>query len=161
MRLLARFNKIISFLNLLTIALLLAACFVPFIHGESFSFLSFLGLGVPALVATNILFMLYWTSQGKRKLFGSLIALLIGYFCLGTFYTWNFTEEKAVGDLKVMTYNVRSFNMYEELQSETVLEDTKAFVNKENPDIICIQEPFYNSGRLSAGLFSSVRPTGF
>ncbi len=142
MRLLAKFNKIIFLLNLLAIALILAACFVPLIVGESFSFFSFLGLGVPALVVANTLFLLYWILQRKRKLFGSLMALLIGYLSLGTFYTWNFTEEKDIGELKVMTYNVRSFNMYEELQSETMLDDTKAFVNKENPDIICIQEPF-------------------
>ena len=145
MRQLARFNKIISFLNLLAIALLLTACFVPFIHSESFSFLSFLGLGVPALVATNILFMLYWALQRKRKLFGSLIALLIGYFSLVSFYTWNFTEEKTVGDLKVMTYNVRYFNKYKVIRSETVLRDIKAFIKKEDPDIICLQEPHSGS----------------
>ncbi len=126
--------------------MLLAACFVPHIQNRSLSFLSFLGLGVPALVAANTFFMLYWVLQGKRKLFGSLIALLIGYFSLGTFYTWNFTEEKAVGDLKVMTYNVRSFNKYKVMRSETVLEDIKAFIKKEDPDIICIQESYSNSG---------------
>ena len=144
MRRLSRFDKIIYFLNVLAMVLLLAACFVPYILSEKFSFLSFLGLGIPALVVANILFVLYWVIQGSRNLLGSLVILLISFWSLGTFFKWNFTEEGAIGDLTVMSYNVRSFNAYEELPSETVLEDIKSFVQKENPDIICIQEPFYN-----------------
>jgi endonuclease/exonuclease/phosphatase family metal-dependent hydrolase len=123
------------------------ACFVPYIQSENFSFLSFLGLVVPALVLANIFFLVYWAVQGKRKLYGSLLTLFISYLSLGPFYKWSAAEQEPSGDLKVMTYNVRSFNRYEELPSKTVLTDIKAFVKKENPDVICIQEPFYNSSK--------------
>ena len=117
MRRLSRFDKIIYFLNVLAMVLLLAACFVPYILSEKFSFLSFLGLGIPALVVVNILFVLYWVIQGSRNLLGSLVILLISFWSLGTFFKWNFTEEGAIGDLTVKSYNVRSFNAYEELPS--------------------------------------------
>ena len=45
-----------------------------------------------------------------------------------------------------MSFNVRLFNRFNELESKTVMEDIKAFVKKENPDIVCFQEPYYNSG---------------
>ena len=143
MRRLSRFDKIIYFLNLVAIVLLLVACFVPIVQSESLSFLSFLGLGIPALVLVNILFVLYWALRRKKKWYGSLLILLIAYLSLDPFYKWNSTEQSSIDELKVMSYNVRSFNKYEELPSETVLEDIMAFVKKENPDIICFQEPYY------------------
>lgn len=145
MKQLSRFDKIIYFLNVVAIVLLLIACIAPFIQSEELSFLSFVGLGVPALVLTHILFVLYWVLRRKRKFYGSLIILLISYLSLGTFYKWNSPESTSVDDLKVMSFNVRLFNLFNELESKTVLEDIKAFVKKENPDIICIQEPYYNS----------------
>lgn len=146
MKRLSRFDKVIYFLNVVAIFLLLIACIAPFIQSKNLSFLSFVGLGVPALIITHILFVLYWVLRRKRKFYGSLLVLLISYFSLGTFYKWNSPEQPKTSDLKIMSFNVRLFNKFNELESTTVIEDTKAFVRKENPDIICIQESYYNSG---------------
>lgn len=97
------------------------------------------------MVLVNVLCTLYWTLRRKRKLFASLITLLISYVCLGTFIKSNSAHLNTDGELTVMSYNVRLFNKFNELPSKTVLEDTKVFVSKEDPDIICIQEPYYNS----------------
>ena len=66
---------------------------------------------------------------------------------LGTFYIWNASESPHYGELKVMSYNVRSFGIYDELPSKTALNGIRAFVKKEDPDLICIQEPYYNSSK--------------
>lgn len=147
MKRLSRFHKFVFVLNILAIVFLIVAWFVPHVSSGSFSFLSFIGLAVPALVLTHMLFVLYWLVQRKQKWYASLIALVITYFSLTPFYRWGGTAEPVADGLEVMSYNVRSFNMYDEMPSKTVLADIKAFVKKENPDIICIQEPYYNSSK--------------
>jgi endonuclease/exonuclease/phosphatase family metal-dependent hydrolase len=138
------FDKIVFIINTLAALLLLAACAVPNISSGQFSFLSFLSLAVPLLVGVNVLFCLYWALKRRRHLWLSLFVLVFGYFTLGTFLKFKFSEEKVLEeDLSVMSYNVRVFNKFEELDNPNVFEDVKAFVSEENPDIICFQEPGY------------------
>lgn len=144
---LSRFDKFVLFLNLVAVALLLLACFVPSVRSLNLSYLSLLGLGVPLLVVTHFLFLLYWAVRRKRHFVYSLLIILISYASLDSFYKIPFSTDKGNGDLKIMSYNVRCFNRYEELPSKTILEDIKAFVKKEDPDILCIQESFYDSDR--------------
>lgn len=142
---LSRFDKFVLFLNLVAVALLLLACFVPTVRSLELSYLSLVGLGVPLLVLAHFLFLLYWIVRRKRYFGFSLLIILLSYASLDSFYQIPFSKDKEDGNLKVMSYNVRCFNRYEELPSKTVLKDIKAFVKKEDPDIFCIQESFYDS----------------
>lgn len=142
------FNKFIFFLNVIAALLLLGAFAVPHISTEQFSFLSFLSLAVPFLVGANSIFSMYWGIWRKRQFLLSFVILVAGYFALGTFVKFGFTEAAILDeDLSVMSYNVRGFNKYEELDNRFVFEDIKAFVDKEQPDIICFQEPGYGRKR--------------
>lgn len=140
---LSKFQKFIFWINIVLVILLFLACITRHLTIENFSFLTFISLSVPALVLINLLFISYWLLLKKRKLIlPSLVVLIIGYFSLGTFYKLNFFEDKpADNDLKVMSFNVRYFNKNENIKSETVFEDTKSFIDTEDPDIICFQEP--------------------
>ncbi len=120
------------------------ACAVPHISSEQFSFLSFLSLAVPFLVGINFLFFLFWLLKRKKQLLPSLLILIFGYFTLGTFLKFNFSETEARSDdLSIMSYNVRTFNKYGGLESVTVFDDIKTFIEQEDPDIICFQEVDY------------------
>lgn len=144
MKRLSVFNKIVFVLNAIVALLLMAAFVVPNISNEKFSFLSFLSLAVPLLVAVNFMFLLYWTLKRRRQLWLSLFVLVVGYFTLGTFIKFSFSEEEVLEkDLSIMSYNVRGFNKWGELENPNVFDDIKAFIEKENPDIICFQEPGY------------------
>lgn len=135
------FNSIVYALNLIFVLLLLLACAVPYLSVNFLPFLSFLSLAVPILVAINLLFFLSWAIQRKRQMFPSLFALLFGYFVLGTFLKLNFdNSEFQKGDLKVMSYNIRTFNEFGWKQRQQVFNAIQDFVQKEQPDIICFQE---------------------
>lgn len=145
---LSAFNKFLFFLNVIASLLLLGAFAVPHISSDQFSFLSFLSLAVPFLVGVNGLFFLYWALRRKRQFVLSFVILVFGYFALGTFLKFGFSEEPVLTeDLSVMSYNVRGFNKYKELDNRFVFEDIKAFVDEEQPDIICFQEPNYGRKR--------------
>lgn len=144
MKRLSIFNKIVFVLNTIVALLLMAACAVPYISNDKFSFLSFLSLAVPLLVGINFLFLLYWLVKRRRQLWLSLFVLVFGYFSLGTFVKFNFSEEELLEeDLSVMSYNVRVFNKNMHIDNPNVFEDIQALVYKEKPDIICFQEPDY------------------
>ena len=127
------------------VILLFLACITPHLTNENFSFLTFLSLSVPALVLINILFLCYWLLLKKMKLIlPSLVVLIFGYFSLGTFYKFHFfKDEPAPNDLRVMSFNVRYFNKHENIEGEAIFEDTQSFIDTEDPDIICFQEPDY------------------
>ncbi|WP_180272300.1 endonuclease/exonuclease/phosphatase family protein [Maribacter sp. 4U21] len=118
--------------------LLLLACIVPFTPLPSFSFLS---LVVPLLVIFNILFLLYWISRRKYLFATSLVALLVGYFVLGSFIEFRkpikLEEDKA---LKIMTFNSLGFSGYGNAKNTDDQKGIVSFVRKEEPDIICFQE---------------------
>ncbi len=138
------FSKIVFFLNAIAALLLLLACAVPHISNQKFAFLSFLSLAVPVLVGVNFLFLLFWGLKRRSQLGLSLFVLVFGYFSLGTFIKFNSSEAEALDeDLSIMSFNVRVFNKYGELDNPNVFEDIKAFIEKEKPDVVCFQEPNY------------------
>lgn len=147
-RKLSVFNTFLFFLNVIVALFLLGAFAVPHISSERFSFLAFLSLAVPLLVGVNTLFLLYWMLRRRQQLWLSLVVLVFGYFALGTFVKLKFSDETPLEeDLSVMSYNVRSFNRYKQLDNRFVFEEIKEFVDQEHPDIICFQEPSYGRKR--------------
>lgn len=138
MKKLSFFGKIVYGLNILIAVLLLVACIVPFTPLPSFSFLS---LVVPLLVIFNGVFLCYWLLRKKFLFNTSLVALLVGYFALGSFVEFRKkTKVDAVHDLRLMTFNALSFNGSGNADRIKNAEAIINFVKEENPDIICFQE---------------------
>lgn len=135
------YDKVFFSLNSLVAFLLLLAYILPKIPPKTFSVLSVLALGVPVLLLLNILFFFYWLFKLKKQLLLPLLVLVIGFNYLTSIY--KFTGSKSVNDdsnFSIMTYNVRLFNKFNWLPEETIDKDIKAFVQKENPTIISLQE---------------------
>jgi len=145
MRRLSQGNKIVFTINILAASLLFLACFTPYVSVHTFPPLSFLGLAVPVLVATNIIFFLYWFVGRKRQWALSFLALFLGYLALGNFINLPYGSNATFSDddLTIMSYNVRGFNKNKNIDSETIFEDIKAFVDEQKPDIVCFQEVGY------------------
>lgn len=135
------FNKIVYALNLIFVFLLLVACAVPYLSVNFLPFLSFLSLAVPVLVGINFLFFLCWAIQGKRQMLPSLFVLVFGYFVLGTFVKFNFSKQEFLkDDLKIMSYNIHSFNEFGWAERNQVFNAIRDLVQEEKPDIVCFQE---------------------
>tara|TARA_R110002051_G_C8646429_1_gene486919 strand:- start:117 stop:1001 length:885 start_codon:yes stop_codon:yes gene_type:complete len=96
---------------------------------------------VPILVLINFVFLLYWAFAQKKQLLLSLIVLLLGYFLLGTFFNFKFSQEEILEeDLSVMSYNVRGFNKYNWIEDASLGDQIIDFIKGEDPDILCFQE---------------------
>jgi vancomycin resistance protein VanJ len=121
--------------------MLLLSYILPYVAPNRFAFLAVLSLAVPFLILSNLLFLLYWLMNVRKQLLLSLIVLLLGFNHVGSLY--KFSNSKNVenkSNISIMNYNVRLFNLYNWIESDSVQENMMNFINTESPDIISFQE---------------------
>jgi len=109
------------------------------------------------LALLNILFLFSWLLRARKHVFLSLGALLLGWnhhvavlqIPIRQVLGISLSEEDLIKPkIKILTYNVRSFNFFEWNKSKVAREQIIDFISKENPDIICFQEYFIeNAGK--------------
>ncbi|MFS4415734.1 endonuclease/exonuclease/phosphatase family protein [Maribacter sp. 2307ULW6-5] len=163
------FLRVLNLFRAIAAVLLLLACGAP--H-TGFAEFAFLGLAVPLLVILNILSVVYWLFVERKLAWLNMIALVLGYWSLGTFVKFGREVNTVPSEgLSVMSFNVQAFGMFERKESLNLPDDIAAFVKEEDPDIIGLQEfsrvyhtkfshyPFksltaYSEGRNTQAIFS-------
>ena len=138
--------SISTFFKLISIfcfgALLLSYC-AAYIHPSSFKILPFLGLGYPIIVVVNIFVLIIWAFARSRWAVFSLFIILLGgklHFRTLAFTISN--DYKRNNELKIVSYNVRLFDVYNP-NFEAGLETRNQifqFLRREQPDVVCFQE---------------------
>jgi len=136
------------FLNIVTGALFLLCSFASRLHPSDWWFTGFLGLFFPFITATLILFVVFWLLVKRSWSFISLIILVMGFAAISLHLPFktesDFRKEKAKGELRVMSWNVRHFIPFDEStfkpdrlrQRQHILEQIAEY----QPDVICFQE---------------------
>jgi len=137
------FQKVLYVLNVPFGFILLFSYLANFVNPSFLAFFGLLGLGYPIWLGVNIAFILIWLVSLKKQIFFSLFCVLIGYTQLThVFQTNSLNKEFHENDrhLKVMSYNVRTFNyrLYEGWQQ--MAKGIDATIKAEDADILCIQE---------------------
>ncbi len=133
--------------NLFLFILLVLTYLNAFLSPKIFWVIGFLSLAFPYLYLLNFLAFIYWLVRWKSWVFLSGIALLVGIpFVLRTFsFGFSVGDGKASYQMiKVMSYNVRIFDLYEWDKKGDNERNIMKLIQKENPDIICFQE-YYNT----------------
>jgi len=142
-------DKIIFILNSLLAFALLISYLLPYVPPKTFPLLSVLSLGVPLLIISNLLFLVFWAFRFKKQLLLSLIVLLIGYNHVFSLFQFSGSTEKIdSGSLSVMSYNVRMFNAYKWTKDKNIPGKIEDFVSEKDPDILLTQEHFIGDGRI-------------
>jgi endonuclease/exonuclease/phosphatase family metal-dependent hydrolase len=141
MKKLSAVNKVIFFINNILALLLLFSALASYIKPSSFSAAPILSLAAPVLLFVNIIFVLYWIVFGLKKQFIlSLIALIISFFVSSTPYKFKSNNKSSEDGLSIMSYNVRKFNIYNWIDDINIDSKISAFISKEDPDIVLLQE---------------------
>ena len=116
--------------------------------------IAFLGLAYPYLLLANSAMILYWLILKKKEFLVSFIAIISGWNILTSVIqlNFNFTRKARFSQtynrsfradnqtLKVLTYNVRAFNLYNWINFTEAKDSIFRFIISEDPDIICFQE---------------------
>lgn len=132
--------------NLVFVALLLVSLSASYISPNKIWFLPFAGLMLPTLVVINAVFVVIWIFRQRHFAMVSLLtiaACLPQLFKLFATNLGNPKTDKTAKVIKVMSYNVRDFDLYN--WSENINSKQKIFetIRRQNADVISFQE-FYN-----------------
>ena len=141
------------YINILAGVALALSYLSTFISPAKIWILAFFGLAYPYILIANSVFMFYWMLRFKKEFLISFIAILIGINHLNDFIPLRLAREttiesdgKSPTHIKLLSYNVRLFNIYKWLSGPGTNQDILNFIRSERPDIICLQE-FYSSNR--------------
>ena len=116
----------------------------PYISPNTVWPLAFFGLAMPYFLLANLLFVFYWLFRTKSLFLVSLVVLALGYKSIPKYLQVNFgAEELTEKSFKVMSFNVRVFDLYMWTKEKNTRNQIFDFLKNEDPDILCLQE-FYH-----------------
>lgn len=141
------FGKITYLSNFLFALLLVGSSWSSMLDPRLSTFVALLGLFYPAWLIINLLFMLFWMLRVRGQFLLSLIAILLTWSDLSSWVRFGHEEQavNAEAGISFMSYNVRMFNRYDWIQGGDVPTSIERIVDRQNPDVLCIQEYYRKS----------------
>ena len=140
-------DKILYLANTLFATFLLLSFLLPYISPVIIPVFAILSLFVPVLLIMNFVFTIYWLLKLKKQFLLSFIILGIGCFFAPPFYKISSTTSSFNSDLKVMSYNVKTFDLFSNDKAIEKKQNGYDFIAEKNPDILVIQE-YYKSKKV-------------
>lgn len=144
-------NKLLLALNSFAILLLCFSYLSIFVNPNTFWLFSLCGIAYPYILFTNLLFIILWLIIKRKYTLYSLFFIIIGYSQIGKSYQFSGKSrpEKKEDLFKVMSYNVRLFDLYNYNKDWSFNYNGRnkmfQFIRSENPDIACFQEYFHDA----------------
>lgn len=141
------FSKFVLAMNVFAVVALLLSYLASYIDPAKFWVISFFGLAYPAILAINILFIIYWLLRLPKLALISGLTILAGWSVILNYI--GFRESTAImvpksseSFLRVMTYNVHNFKQFGDKNNKFTKELILDIIRNEQPDVICFQEFF-------------------
>jgi endonuclease/exonuclease/phosphatase family metal-dependent hydrolase len=149
-------HRLFIVLNILAVLLFLLACANSFLHPGRWWVIALLGLLFPLLLLWLICFLIIGISVRTFRPWAvmSLVALLLGWSNIHSFFALHplshFTPEKPPHSIRVLTWNVRSFDNFISRKKTTTPHrpdsphrpDMMDFIGSQDADVLCLEE-FY------------------
>lgn len=146
-----RFRTLLVILTVGALTLLTFAYLTPFIHPNTIPLLPLVGLGYWIIISSVLILLIIWTFLKSRWALIILTFILIGGKLHFRTFSFGRDEKNENGtELHVLSYNVRLFDLYNTIQSNSYVTRNKIFsyLKERNPDVACFQE-FYHQDRPS------------
>jgi len=139
--------KLVFFLNVILAIAMIGAYLSTHFSPNSIPYLYYLGLGYPVLLFLTVFCIGFWLIFKRRYVWLNIIVLAIGWNHLNHFLVFN--NSSTVPDansLKIMSYNVRIFDLYNKANRIQSRDGIFNFLANEESDIICFQEFYHQAG---------------
>ena len=137
--------KILLAVNVVFAFSLLIAYLAVLISPDDFALPAFFGLAYPYLLLINIIFVIIWAMLLRFEALISVVVIVIGFNHISNYIQFTRPSGNKTNTFKVLSYNVRLFNYFENNHGVTSEKKVIEFIKAQKPDIICLQE-FYVSG---------------
>lgn len=162
------FRGTLLFLNIMVMIWLLLCKYVSYANpAHDPSVLSLVSFTVFFAFLSNVIFVLIWLlSKKKKRALFSLITIIICWNVAGPVFGWNYlgrnrvapTEERG---LKIMTWNVHMFDLGEWTKDKASKARIIKLIKDENPDILCLQEFYWDSKESSEPYTEVLQQLGY
>lgn len=135
------------YINIVMAITLLFSYILPYISPKTIPIFGVFSLAVPFLIICNACFFIFWIFKIKKYFWVSAITLLIGWLISTPFYRISSKKIIVDKDIKILSYNVRMFNIYKQIKTDSISKKIISLIHKKNPDIVCFQEYHHSEKR--------------
>ena len=133
--------------NVLAVLVLLLTYLAPHVSPMRAWWLSLLALSYPFQLIVHAGFILWWTVFRPKRVLLSALTVLLGWSHVTDHVQLAGRKEpvKTEGStaVKLLSYNVRLFDLYNWSGNKTTRDSMFAFFEREQADILCLQEYFH------------------
>jgi endonuclease/exonuclease/phosphatase family metal-dependent hydrolase len=134
--------KILLAVNVLFAFTLLISYLAVHISPGDFALPAFFGLAYPYLLLINIIIVIIWAVLLRFEALISIVVIAIGFNHFSNYIKFRRPSGDKTGTFKVLSYNVRLFNYYENKSGVYSGKKVFEFLRAQKPDILCLQEFF-------------------
>ena len=144
----SRWHRPLWWLNVVVVVALLL-CYLS-IHVSPVTFwpLAFLGMAYPYLLLLNVLFIGWWFLFRRKRMLPSVLVVLLGWSHVGEYvqlFGRSAGPDGAGDGVKVMSYNVRLFDLYNWSHNKVTRDSIFTLLHREDADVLCLQEFFQSN----------------
>jgi len=133
-------KRLLFGINSLSVVALIFAYVSPYIPPATTWFFSIFGLGYPFILILNICFFFFWLAFRPKYAMLPALAIMLGFTPLQKAIGFNKSNDDSEA-IRIMTYNIGKTRVdFHKKGKEKKIELFRKFIQKEQPDIICIQE---------------------
>jgi endonuclease/exonuclease/phosphatase family metal-dependent hydrolase len=118
----------------------------------------FLMMSVPVAIVANLVFIVIWAFSKSRKVWLSVVIIIIGIPLILRTFTWHFTE-KSEKNLSIISHNLMwcdSFDYIHQHKTENGSKLIQSAIDNE-ADILCFQELYNNDEFKELGILKRFR----
>jgi len=160
-------KRILVVLNIITAVLYLLSCLAPYIKPTDSWVIAVLGLAFPLFLALLLGFIFLWLILKLKRVWFSIIVLLFGYKSINVFWAFNaasgFEYNKKPERIRIASWNVARFLEWKRnnnQKSQTRLKMLEQ-IQKQNPDILCLEEFFHSPDSVFYNNISEIKAMGY
>jgi endonuclease/exonuclease/phosphatase family metal-dependent hydrolase len=135
-------HKILLAVNIVFAFTLLVSYLAVLISPGAFTLPAFFGLAYPYLLLINIILVIIWAMLLRFEALISVVVIAIGFAHFSNYIKLIKPSGDKSNTFKVLSYNVRLFNYFENNHGITSEKKIIEFLKSQNPEIICLQEFF-------------------
>jgi endonuclease/exonuclease/phosphatase family metal-dependent hydrolase len=135
-------HRILLIVNAFFAFALLLSYLAVLISPGDFALPAFFGLAYPYLLLVNIILVIVWAMLLRFEALISVVVIAIGFNHFSNYIKLSKPSGDKTKTIKVLSYNVRLFNFFEDNHGITSEKKIIQFLKNQKPDIICLQEFF-------------------
>ena len=138
-------GRILLGCNAIVAILMICCAFSSYINPVSFPILSCAGLAFPIFLLLNFLFLAFWLFFYRRYALLPLVTMIICFGQIRAYIPINLSMTQIPDDaIKVLSYNIMHFDGHKP-HSKNKPNEIVQYIQKNNADIVCLQEASFNN----------------